>query len=272
MVNLTSSDQSSSNNNAFQNLINDLTNTISQDINDGLNFLARDIGLKDFYSLHVLDFCEGYYEPSPLPNATLSRASISQNVTKCSNRTALHDWNPRQELQDDLDNHGFAWLNVTALRWPSAIDDNVNDIKDLFRATFVLYCIAIAFMFVALVLAIAGFFLLGRLWATLNVIADALAFIVITIASALVTAVMQQGSKNITNYGSDVGVEAYGSSKFLALTWVATALMFVASIVWCVTCFTGRRDKTATTGGRRGWRSRRRGSDRVDLVDMKAHR
>lgn len=253
-------------------MVNDLTNAISQDINDGLNYVSRDLGLKEFYSLHVLAFCEGYYEPGPLANATVSQDSIWKNITKCSNRTALFEWNPRQQLQDDLDSSGHGYLNVTALRWPSGVDASIENLRDTFKATFVLYCIAIAFMFFAFGLAIPAICFVGRVFTTLNVIIDTIAFLAVAIASSLVTAVMLQGSKTVNEYGEDVGISAYGSSKLLAITWVATALMFVASLIWCIACFTGGRGKDTSTT-RRGWRSRRRGPGaEVDMVDMKGHR
>jgi hypothetical protein len=43
----------------------------------------------------------------------------------------------------------------------------------------------------------------------------------------------------INKYGGDIGVSADRGNKFLALTWAATAAMFIAVIVWIVAFFSG---------------------------------
>jgi len=37
----------------------------------------------------------------------------------------------------------------------------------------------------------------------------------------------------INKDGSDIGVQAYKGEKYLALTWTATALMFLVSMIEC---------------------------------------
>ncbi|QIW98200.1 hypothetical protein AMS68_003718 [Peltaster fructicola] len=265
IVNLTSSSSSSDSSNVLQNIWNDITNTVSQDINDEINAVAKELGLRDFYSLHSLTYCEGYYEPGAIPNATLSRSQIWQNTTWCSARTALFTWDPRQEIQKQLNASGAGYIDITKLNWPTQLDDNIHDIQTTFKAAFVIYCIAIALFFIAFITAVLSIFFLGRIWTMVNIAVDTLSFIAVLIASALITAVMQQGAKNINGYGEEVGIEAYYSSKFLAITWVATGLAFVASCVWCVDCCIGRRDK-------RDRRSKRLNSyeDGHHLADTKA--
>lgn len=200
----------------------------------------------------MLTYCEGLYEPGVIPNATLSRDQIWQNTTGCSNRTALFTWDPRRQIQAELNASGHSYIDITKLNWPSQIDDNIRDLHKTFVAGFVLYCISIGFIFIALATAVVSFFLLGRVWTLVNITIDVLAFIAVLLASALYTAVMKQGTKNINGYGEPVGIEAYYSSKFLAITWAATALMFVASCLWCIDCCIGRKDsKSSRRWGRR---------------------
>lgn len=104
-----------------------------------------------------------------------------------------------------------------------------------------LYCIAIALIFVALVLALLGVFFSGRLSAFVNVLVDCLAFLATGLASAITTAVAVKAADLINNHGNDVGISANKGSKFLLLTWVATGVMLVASLMWCFDCVVGRR-------------------------------
>lgn len=46
--------------------------------NDVADKLAQELGIEQFYSVHVMDLCQGYYEP----NATSNGASL--NITECS--------------------------------------------------------------------------------------------------------------------------------------------------------------------------------------------
>lgn len=52
-------------------------------IGDAADKLASELGIKQWYSMHMLDMCEGTYTP----NATATSAQL--NVTSCTNMTAM---------------------------------------------------------------------------------------------------------------------------------------------------------------------------------------
>lgn len=232
---------SHSSSNPFISFIDNVTNTIENEINDDLNSFAQDLGLHDFYSAHILDYCEGYYEPGSVPNATLSRSSIHRNVTSCSNKTAMYTFDPRTTLQQELNKTGHSNINLTELDWPSKVDEGLHALRIASKAVFVLYCIGIGFVGVATVFALLSIFFEGRLSSFVNVLIDLLAFVAIGLASAIVTAVIDKAAHTINKYGNDIGISADKGSKFLILTWVATAAMLVASMVWCFDCIVGSR-------------------------------
>ena len=240
----------SSSHNPITGFIHNITSSIENDINDDLSSFAKELGIHDWYSVHVLDFCEGYYTPSPLPNATLSSSDIHKNITSCSNRTAFWTFNPADTLQRELNNSGHSNINLTELDWPSAIDDGVKALHVAQKAAFILYCIAIALIAVAVLFALISVFLNGRLSAFLNILLSTLAFFAIGIASALVTTVGVKAADEINKYGSKVGVSASKGGKFLTVTWIATGLMFVTIFVWFAECIVGRG------GQSRRWRKR----------------
>lgn len=181
-----------------------------------------------------------------MPNATIPRSSIRKNVTDCSNRTAMYNFDPRQMLQRELNESGHGDINLTDLGWPDEIDDAITALEVASNAMFVLYCIGIAFAFLALVSAVVSIFASGRLSAASNIVIDMIAFLAVGIASAIATAIAVKAAHVVNDKGERVGISAQKGTKFMILTWVATGCLFVASIVWCFDCVVGRRKRNGS--------------------------
>lgn len=60
--NLLNASESTTSSNPLSNLFHDITNSIEGEINDGIGSLAREIGVHDWYSAHILDYCEGMWK------------------------------------------------------------------------------------------------------------------------------------------------------------------------------------------------------------------
>ena len=67
-----------------------------------------------------------------------------------------------------------------------------------------------------------------------NAVVASVAFFSLGIASAVVTAVIVQGTDAVNKFGNEVGIEAQQGNKFLGITWAATLLMMVAFLIWFV--------------------------------------
>ena len=63
-----------------------------------------------------------------------------------------------------------------------------------------------------------------------------LAFLTLVIASIISTVVITKAVNAVNKYGADIGIAAYKGSTFLGMTWAATALMLLASMVWIAEC------------------------------------
>ncbi|KAL9535518.1 hypothetical protein SMMN14_00318 [Sphaerulina musiva] len=241
-----------SSSNPLVNFLDNISNTIESEIQDGITDVAQQLGIHDFYSAHLMTYCEGYYyynnstRDNNNNNNDNNEDDAQKNITKCSNRTALYNFNPQKILQQELDASNTG-IDLSDLNWPSDISTGLNALRIAAKATFVLYCIAIGFIGIALLAAIASIFLAGRLSAILNVIADWMAFVTLGIASAIATAVAVKGARTINKYGGEVGVSADRGNKFLVITWVATGLLLLSSVVWCVLAVMGRRRYKAGT-------------------------
>ena len=136
----------------FSNLLNDLENDIDGLLNDVTSDIARAFHIHDFYSVHLMTYCEGYYEP----NSTVSNPS--ENVTQCSNRTAGFFFDPGSIIQKELADN----ITLADINWPPEIDKAAKDVKVASKATFVFYCIGIGFTGLAFLASAVGVITNGR--------------------------------------------------------------------------------------------------------------
>jgi len=214
--------------------LNNLNPQIQSEVGDVAHDIAKDIGIHDFYSAFILDYCEGYYESSAIANATFHP---KENVTGCSNHTALFHFNPYQIIQGELN----AGINLTSdLDWPSNIQTEVNDLETAYKAMVVLYIIGIALSGLAFIGTFLGVLEGGRLSAMINFLICTLAFIALGCASAIATVIAVRVVRVINQYGNAIGIAAYRGNKFLALTWAATGVMLLATFLCVVQCCVGR--------------------------------
>ncbi|OCL07077.1 hypothetical protein AOQ84DRAFT_342333 [Glonium stellatum] len=240
--NLLNSSTAGNSDNPLSTLFHNITNSISGDVNNFVGDLASRLGVEDFYSAHLLDYCYGSYVPTPLANATVSKSEIHKNVTKCSNQTAMYQFDPTSALQKSLNDSGVD-ITLADLNWPDDIQKGVNALHILQKAVFILYCISIGLTSVALITSLLGVFTDGRLTAFINFMVVSLDFIALALASAIVTVVIVKGSNVIDKYGKEIGVEAHKGAKFMAITWAATGLITLALLGWFIECIIGHRKR-----------------------------
>lgn len=218
-----------------------LTTKFENLIEDGLGDFAQVLGIHDFYSAHVMNFCEGFYVPASVPNATVAAGSIHKNVTHCSNKTAMYHFDPMKEISQELNESTGGFIDLSTVQFPDDVRDALNALKVAQRAVFVLYCVTIGLIFLGFVGAIMGIFFNGWMSAFINVAADGLAFVSITVASALITYIANRATRFINKHGDEIGISANRGNKFLALTWATTGLMFIAMIIWMYLTLTSVR-------------------------------
>jgi len=193
-----------------------------------------------------MDMCEGTFTP----NATSKGAKL--NVSSCSNQTAMYHFNLQATLQAELEK-GNLHINLSEIDWPSSIQDGLNDLSTALNATFVLYCIGIASAGLAILTSLIAFFLSGsRLVSLGNWGISTLSFLTLLIASVIITVFQKKATHIINKYGNEIGAYAYVGKKYLAITWVAVAVMGVASCVWVVEFCVGRRNERREYTEKRG--------------------
>jgi hypothetical protein len=226
----------------LKNATSGLTHKIEGIISTAVTDLAGEFGVEDFYSLHLMDYCEGKFTPGPLPNATLKASKIHRNVTHCSNRTAMVNFDPTAALQRTL-NASRTGITLADLHWPEEIDNGIRGLKTAINATFILYCIGAGFAGLVFLVSAWWLFSGGRASALIEFALAFLAFLALLIASIIVTVVSVKGSKIINKYGDEIGVEANRSTGYLGLTWASTAAMLVAFVLGLFGICTARKTR-----------------------------
>lgn len=151
-------------------------------------------------------------------------------------------FDPTAALQRSLNESGVD-ITLADLNWPADLEKGISALRVATKAAFVLYCIGIVFAFLTALVAVFWMVSGGRMSASLEIFMAIMAFLTLGIASGITTAVAVKGNSVIDKYGKPIGVSADRGNGFLGLTWAATALMFVCSILGCVGCFTKRNRK-----------------------------
>jgi len=142
-------------------LLNSIESSIKGDINHAITDFARSLGIHDFYSAHLLNYCEGYYTPTAVANST---SHPNKNVTKCSNHTALFHFDPTTIVQNELK----TGVSLQDLHWPSAIQDGMRALEAASKVMVVLYYVGIAVTGLAVIGSITGIIAGGNLSAIVN--------------------------------------------------------------------------------------------------------
>ncbi|KAI3339083.1 actin cortical patch SUR7/pH-response regulator pali [Ustulina deusta] len=189
--------------------------SIEDDIADKL---AKEIGVQQWYSLHVMDVCQGTFTP----NATTSGAGY--NVTSCT-----------QPLKTSLLDHqldiGPLHLNLAKLGFTKDLQDELDEIPGQFQTLAGFYILAVAFSVLSLLFCTAWLFrpTYGISWA--NLIVALLAAFVLFVGNIIVVESGKSASK-INNLGQHIGLSVSTGQKFIAITWTAFVFTVVMAVYW----------------------------------------
>ncbi|MCJ1358847.1 MAG: hypothetical protein MMC33_008847 [Icmadophila ericetorum] len=188
----------------------------------------------------IHSFAQGYYEPTPIANSTFTP---SMNVTGCSNKAAPFHFNLQAILQSELNTN----YQFSDLHWPAQVQNTEKDVRTATTVMFVCYCIGVGFAGLAIVGGLVAFFMDTRLADFVNFMLYFIAFLALGIASAVSTVIAVKVVDAVNKYGNEIGVSAYRGNKFMAMTWAATAIMLLGSILWIIDCCVPRARRKQVT-------------------------
>ncbi|KAL9067566.1 MAG: hypothetical protein Q9157_006770 [Trypethelium eluteriae] len=186
---------------ALGSVSTELANALAKEFTE----MKENLDIHDWYSVHLLDYCEGYYVPnkSDISNTTIDglpapaypHEKITKNATSCTKHTLASDFDPKVAL-------------------------------------LALYCIGVAFTGLSLLLSAVSAFRFGWVGPFINIFLSLLAFFFLGISSIIAQGLAVGAAKLITALGDEFGVAAYKGSDFFKLTWTATALMLLNTVIW----------------------------------------
>ncbi|TDZ22761.1 SUR7 family protein pun1 [Colletotrichum orbiculare MAFF 240422] len=222
--------------------VQDLINDITSDIADRL---ANELGISEWYSLHLMDVCQGEFAPNvTAPNPWL-------NVTKCTQPRPGPNVNLTKMLDQEL-SIGPMQISLADLEWPDSLEDALDKVNKALLAIFVLYVLGIAFSGLAILGSLAAFFLgFKKLMTVTNFVFAFLAALVLFAGSLVTTIGAKEGAKQINDLGEDVRISADVGQKFMIISWVAFAVMAAAAVYWVTQFCVDRRSR------RRGYTEKR---------------
>jgi len=207
---------------------------VADDIADELlDKLSQELGIKQFYSLHALDTCEGDFTP----NATTIGAGF--NVTNCTAPLDTGKYNVTARLDHDL-GVGPLKINLASLKWSQDLQHEFDKIPGLFLALAIFFIIGAGAAGVSMLSSIAGLVTYSRsprLTALNNVCWAGLSALALFVGSMIVTIGGKKAADAINEFGDDIGLVATRGSKFISISWASFAAMFVAACYWTYELF-----------------------------------
>ncbi|TGJ84494.1 hypothetical protein E0Z10_g4289 [Xylaria hypoxylon] len=210
---------------------------LGQDITDGINNITNEIagnvieelGISEWYSLHIMTICEGMFSP----NASAPGAWF--NMTNCTAQQP----GVRLNLSEILDHEikaGPLSLNVNQISIPDSVQNAIDTVNDALRALLVIYALASSLSGLSFLVSLAVVVLLRKkvnmlvIWA--NMAISGLGALILLIGSAIITYVNNKGVQEINDAGKDVGISGIRGSKLITLSWVSFGLMLFTSLYW----------------------------------------
>ncbi|KAH8691299.1 actin cortical patch SUR7/pH-response regulator pali [Talaromyces proteolyticus] len=181
---------------------------------------AADLGLKQFYSVHVLAYCEGNFD-----------GDGEHGVTSCSKRTAPFAFNPANVFSAEFK----AGFNVSDINWPDTITDDFHVMEVTTKAMSVLYIIGVAATGVTLLMEILLTQAGGRASMMAHLIFTVLSFVCLGVSSSVASVMAVQFVDLINRHGKNYGIAAVRGSKFLGMTWSAVGLLFLTVVISVIT-------------------------------------
>lgn len=136
-------------------------------------------------------------------------------------------------------------FTLADIKWPPEIQEKLDVINDLLLGLFIVYVIGMGFSGLAVIGSLVALILaVSRLVVLLNFTFSVLGAVALVAGSIIVTVGGTKGIDELNKVADDVGVHASRGSKFLTISWIAAAMMLLATVFWTVRfCFVWREKR-----------------------------
>ncbi|CAK7267153.1 hypothetical protein SEPCBS57363_002452 [Sporothrix epigloea] len=188
------------------------------------------LGISEFYSLHVMNVCEGTFAP----NATATGAW--RNVSSCTIQLNAQQLNISQLIDNELNDNFVDGGSLARIGSSSSLQNALNRIPTVGLVLAVFYILACCGTGLCLLLSGASIVMRathGRETVLANLGAAAGAALALLIAGLVSAVAAKSTVDSINRLGKDtIGMEAVHGDKFEALTWAAFGMMVVVVLFW----------------------------------------
>ncbi|KAF2161593.1 hypothetical protein M409DRAFT_58986 [Zasmidium cellare ATCC 36951] len=197
-----------------------------------INSIAQSLGLHDFYTVGLWNFCEGYN---------------GEGTTDCSSPQTLYWFNPVEIIQSEL----LAGATV-------ALPAEINSILDLIRTVshwmFGLFLTAAPLNFILMFVVPLSVF---TRWASLPIAIFTFLGALITTVAAVIATVMFIIMQNAITSATQLNIKAEIGAEMFAFMWIAAATAILAWLIqmgMCCCC-ASRRDvrRGKKRGSKKAW-------------------
>ncbi|KAK5064220.1 hypothetical protein LTR84_000053 [Exophiala bonariae] len=216
-----------------------------------------ELGTSEFYAVFAMNYCEGQYLPD------YQDPDAGAVLTRCKKPSLGNHFNLATIVEDAIENVGKLLelsLDLDDLDWPEGITSAFLYVKSAGSALMAFLIIGLLFLLISVLVAALGLFLENRFVTILLVVTSVLATISLGIAAGIATAVITTVVNGINVSGDDVGISAEQGNYFMAMIWIAVALLFLSSLTSLVQICTkstssgaGSRSQRMKMGSKEGY-------------------
>ncbi|PVH80859.1 hypothetical protein DL98DRAFT_626302 [Cadophora sp. DSE1049] len=214
----------------FQSLLGAATGAAGQEIVNVVNSLVAEVlnalGIDDFYSLYMREYCSGSYTPN------YSSPNAKRSTTKC---TPFDEALPDIPTTNSTLQIGTTVIDFSALNLPNKLSSATGGIDSVFTAIFAIQVTGIVASGLLILLTPLHIFLsfFQRFIFRLAIAALAgIATACFGVIAGIETGIMVIVDVLVNGLGEGLGIESQRGGDFLALLWVSFVFMSISTTVW----------------------------------------
>ncbi|KIY00099.1 uncharacterized protein Z520_03784 [Fonsecaea multimorphosa CBS 102226] len=213
-------------------------------INGTLTVQYAQLDIFEFYSVYAINYCEGDFLPS------FQDPHASAVITHCETPSLSRRFDLVTIMETAMTRLGNALgedISFDDLDWPNGITSAFVYVQSAVPAMIVFFLIGLSCLLLESFAAVWVLFTTSRTAVKFILITSVLALLSLTICAGIATAIITIVVNGVNANGEQIGVSANQGNVFLALIWIAVALLFVSTLTTSITlCVGPSRRKTHT--------------------------
>lgn len=200
---------------------------------------AKELGLKDYYYSHIMNYCSGVVVLTGDPDGSGPQPATgnSTKVTYCSPIKGLYAFNPMDIFKTEL----ISNYTINDLGIPSDVEDGAKALAVAYKVMFICYIIGVALSGLCVLLGLTVGWMETRAVAGIVGLLSILTALALGVGAGIATVISIKLKKVFNEYmGSKVNVWADNDGgRFMGLSWAAVLAMVLAMIYWVFGCCCG---------------------------------